>query len=128
MLAWVLIALGLLNSIFQFWLCIWAGHRIGHSVLAIVWLTLPILGVVFYLFVYWDVNPDYLIARKFWKVRRISWQSVRSVGKLGVFADNVKINYGHSIEDYGNVVAYPANRAEFVVALRRLAPLAEFKE
>ena len=126
-LSWALSAVFLLNSVIQISQCFWADYRTGHLLLATGWLILAGLGNFYCMFVYWDFSPEGLTARVLWKVKRIPWQSVRSVGKLGYFRDNVKINYGHSIEDYGNLVTTPANREKFIAALRQFAPQAEFE-
>jgi hypothetical protein len=128
-LAWVTVAMCLLSGILQTVSCFRAGrHSVGDVALAGGWLILAALGVFYCLFVYWDLNLDGLSARVFWKVRKIPWQSVRSVSKFGFGTDDVIIRFGHSVENYGNLIATPANREEFIATLRKFAPRAEFKE
>ena len=125
---WTVCAACFLLSTGQILRYLFAEPRISHLVFAVGWMTVPILGIAYHVFLYWDVNPDGLTARSLWKVKRIPWQSVRSVGKLWFFPDRVMIRYGHSIDDHGWFLAVPANRSRFVAALRKYAPQAEFKE
>jgi len=104
-----------------------SGHQTQDLVLAALWLITPLLGATYYLFVYWDANPSGLIARRLWKVKRIPWQSVRSVGRHPLFVGHVMVSYGHPNEDCGRLLAAPANRTEFIAALCKYAPQAEFK-
>jgi len=101
-------------------------HLIFGWILLSLCVLLVLLAVLVYCFTYWDLDCTSLRQRKLWKEQKITWQEVTRVGRLGFGANVVKISYGHSVEDYGWLLAAPRNRGDFIDTLRRYAPHAEF--
>jgi len=98
---------------------------IGEIVTAIVYILVALFLALRRYSVYWEVNSDCLRARSFWTVKEVAWVEVTHVGsfpKNSPSSDTFAVDYIR-----GQIVADPEDRQQFISALRRFAPQAEFE-
>lgn len=101
----------------------------------LLWSVWPILALQFIfgkVFIYWEVDASGLHERRFWRRKEIAWDEITHVGSWipsQPGSDYVAVDYGRPapMSDRGSVIANPADRAEFIAALRRFAPQADFE-
>lgn len=125
--AWVWLAL--------FMTVLWSsahGHRSTNlSILAASWIFLAALRVSNHLFVYWDLDSTGIRERRFWGIKQIPWSEVTLVQGLNGSPSSNFLEVWSSrpspISASDRVLAYPGNREEFIAALRRFAPQANFE-
>ena len=96
-------------------------------------LAFPLLALqrIFnHLFVYWDVDSGSLRERRFWHTKQIVWSEVARVGSWTQPPNCVTVDYcGHGAlpNHRETIVANPKDRTQFITALRRFAPHADFE-
>ena len=125
-LDWCTVGLALIVSVL--WLRGLHSLTMGFEVLAFPLLALQ--RIFNHLFIYWDVNSDSLRERRFWHTKQILWQEVVRVGAWTQSPNYVTVDYcGHGAlpNHRETIVANPEDRTQFIAALRRFAPQADFE-
>lgn len=128
LLDWGCVALGLLY-LFRM---IFGPHTLAFGWWGMVW---PIFALEFVLlnrFVYWEIKTDGLRERRLWSVREVPWQEVTHVRPWRENKPSsayLAIDFARSapMSDRGTVIANPEARSQFIGALRKFAPKAEFE-
>ena len=120
---------------------------VGMALFAIVlWLSGAHLGVMTFLavvplaslrilsqlFIFWDVDGDFLRERRLWSTHQIPWHEVVYVGSWNpswLESDYLEIDYARPapLSERGSVKANPEDRARFIASLHRFAPQADFE-
>jgi hypothetical protein len=98
---------------------------------AAVFILLASLKVLSRVFIYWDLKPTGLRERRMWHTREVPWQEIASVGSWNPkqpASDCLAIDYARPapLSDRGRILASPADRKQFIAAVRRFAPHAAF--
>jgi len=104
----------------------------AYLVLAVCWVFISAWAVTSYSLIYWDLDSDALLERRFWNVRRIEYAAITNVGPWGKqspssgYLDIEFGKLGSSIDPHTSMIAYPLDRETFLNALRKHAKRAEF--
>jgi hypothetical protein len=99
--------------------------------LAVIFVILASQRVFSQVFIYWDLDSDFLRERRLWNKREVAWKEVTHVGSWHPkqpSSDYLAVYYARPepMSDRGSIIANPEDRAQFVAALRRYAPQAKF--
>lgn len=97
--------------------------------LALGFVVLSLQRILSHTFVYWDLGPDGMRERRYWRVKSVAWTDVTYVRKRAknseyLIVDNAQP--GHS-SVRSAIVAHPEDAAGFVAALHRCAPQASYE-
>jgi len=80
---------------------------------------------------WWDLDSDGLKERRLWYTREIPWREVLRVGGLNSRPASriLAIDYARPapMSDRGQILASPGDRAQFLAALHRFVPTADFE-
>jgi hypothetical protein len=80
---------------------------------------------------WWDLDSEGLRQRCLWYTKEISWREVFRVGGLNSKPASriLAIDYARPapMSDRGQILASPGDRAQFLAALHRFAPTADFE-
>jgi hypothetical protein len=88
-------------------------------------------GLFYHAFVWWDVDATCVRARYFLSIREVACKEVTHVGGWNAKDPSsryVAIGYCRPapLPDFGQIVAHPGDREQFIATLRRCAPQAAF--
>jgi hypothetical protein len=95
-------------------------------------LGLPVLSlqqILSHIFIYWEVGPEGLCERRYWRVKSVAWDAVTHVGAWAPNANYLIVDHAQpgSGSDRGTIVAQPEDRAGFISDLQKYAPKADFE-
>jgi hypothetical protein len=109
-----------------------SGVRAAYLVGAACWISLSIWAVASYLLIYWDLESDALLERRFWTFRRVEYAAITSVDPWGsqrTSSGTIDIQFGElgsALNPRTSVIASPLDRETFLNTLRKHAEQAEF--
>ena len=109
-----------------------SGVRAAYLVGAACWISLSIWAVASYLLIYWDLESDALLERRFWTFRRVEYAAITSVDPWGSQRTSSGTNdiqigeLGSALNPRTSVIASPLDRETFLNTLRKHAEQAEF--
>lgn len=97
-----------------------------------IWIFFAALQVASKLFTYWDVESDGLHERRLWNTREVPWDEITRVEPYNPnhpASPSMAIEYARTgpLSDRGQILANPADWDEFLRAMRRFAPHADFE-
>jgi len=124
---WVLVCHGVLNIVLGLHSLSFRrfDSGLGYVLSGALTLSVAVMGYFIPILVYSEMDAACLRLHKFWKRKEIAWPQVTSAGRFGFGTDDVIVRFGHRIEDYGYILTQPADRDEFLAAIRLFAPQAE---
>jgi len=107
-------------------------HHNGLGFAGAAFLIDPVLRLATWAWVYWDIEPSYLRAQRFWKSTEIPWTEITRVGPAfpNRRSSNVlAIYFGRSgpAAKPGKVVIDPEDESGFLAELQKYAPQAVFE-
>jgi hypothetical protein len=98
---------------------------------AAVWIAWAALRIFTYVFTYWEADITGLCRHGFFATRHIAWDDIEHVGGFNGRASAAMWTVDDSreapVSDRGQIMANPADRLEFIAALRKFAPQADFE-
>ena len=104
-------------------------HRLSGAVPLNVgiYVVIALWQVLAYFFIWWDVTPTGLHERRLWSSRTVAWSEITRVGSWPNEAkpsNSVAIHFFRPgpLSAAGQVIASPADRREFLAAIRGHAP------
>jgi hypothetical protein len=109
-----------------------SGIRAAYLVLAAFGIFLSGWAVASHFFIYWDLDSDALLERRFWNVRRIEYAAITNVGPWRNYSPSSGYldiefgKFGSAITPRTSVIANPLDWETFLNSLRRRAEQAEF--
>jgi hypothetical protein len=112
----------LVGSWFFHWHMSWPiGEKLAGTAMILVALQVALSRY----FIYWEIDSAGLRERRYWIVKEVAWVEVTHVGSFprnSPTSDTLEVDYIR-----GRIVAKPEDRREFISALRRFAPQANFE-
>jgi hypothetical protein len=101
-------------------------RNIGST--ACIWTIVASLFILHHIFIYWELDSDSLKERRFWNKKEVAWKEVTHVGNSAPTSNFLAVDYARPapMSDHGQIIANPEDRLQFIAALRRFAPNAEF--
>ena len=97
---------------------------------ALLTLSVLLLYVTTYRFRYWEFRPEGLREHNFWKTRDVAWDELRHVqGRNAVPSAEYVELYAYRpppMSESFRLIANPGKRDQFLAALRKFAPQAEY--
>ena len=109
-----------------------SGVHAAYLVVAACWIFLSIWTVASYFLIYWDLDSDALLERRFWTFRRVEYAAITNVGTWGsqsTSSGTLDIQFGQlgsALNPRTSVIASPLDRETFLNTLRKHAERAEF--
>jgi hypothetical protein len=109
-----------------------SGVHAAYLAGAACWIFLSIWAVASYFLIYWDLDSDALLERRFWTFRRVQYAAITNVDPWGsqrASSGTIDIQFGKlgsALNPRTGVIASPLDRETFLNTLRKHAEQAEF--
>jgi hypothetical protein len=109
-----------------------SGVHAAYLVSAACWILLSIWAVASYYLIYWDLESDALLERRFLTFRRVEYAAIANVDPWGgqrAASGTINIQFGElgsALNPRTSVTASPLDRETFLNTLRKHAEQAEF--
>lgn len=104
-------------------------HHFQYAFQAALWMVLALLNFFLYKSIYWELDDEGIREHKlWWTSQKTRWQDVMRVVSAWSSSYDLKIEYDRlgAGSNFGRILASPADRDQFLEAVRHFAPQAEF--